>query len=185
MSWLRGDRAIRMVGAMAVVVALAATACGKSGGAGGGGGSTTTGGGPTTTGGGSANATVSATNVSGLGTVLVDSKGFTLYRLTGETASDIMCTGGCAQTWPPLEASGSPKAGQGASGKLGTVMRSDGISQVTYDDIPLYRYAADAKPGQANGEGVANVWFAVTPAGQSAKSGSGGGASTTSGGYYR
>jgi predicted lipoprotein with Yx(FWY)xxD motif len=185
MSWLRGDRAIRMVGAMAVVVALAATACGKSGGAGGGGGSTTTGGGPTRTAGGSANATIEAASVGSLGTVLVDSKGFTLYRLTGETASDIMCTGGCAQTWPPLEASGSPKAGQGATGKIGTVMRSDGITQVTYEGIPLYRYAADSEPGQANGEGVAGVWFAVTPAGESAKGGSSGGASPTGTGYYR
>jgi predicted lipoprotein with Yx(FWY)xxD motif len=190
MSGLRADRAFRMVGAMAVVLVLAATACGKSGGGGGsttnGGGSTTSGGGPTTTAGGSANATVSAENVGALGTVLVDSRGFTLYRLTGETASNIMCTGGCAQTWPPLEASGSPKAGQGATGKIGIVKRSDGITQVTYDGVPLYRYAADSKPGQANGEGVAGVWFAVTPAGESAKGGSaGGGMSPTGGGYNR
>jgi predicted lipoprotein with Yx(FWY)xxD motif len=129
---------------------------------------------------------VSAENVGALGTVLVDSRGFTLYRLTGETASNIMCTGGCAQTWPPLEASGSPKAGQGATGKIGIVKRSDGITQVTYDGVPLYRYAADSKPGQANGEGVAGVWFAVTPAGESAKGGSaGGGMSPTGGGYNR
>jgi predicted lipoprotein with Yx(FWY)xxD motif len=189
-------RAICMVGAMAVVLALAA-ACGKGEPGGGGsttiaggtttaGSPTTSGGGPTTSGGGSEKGTVRAENVGALGVVLVDSKGFTLYRLEGETASNIMCTGGCAQTWPPLKASGSPKAGQGATGKIGTVMRSDGITQVTYDGVPLYRYAADSQPGQANGEGVAGVWFAVTPAGESAKGGSaGGGMSPTGSGYYR
>jgi predicted lipoprotein with Yx(FWY)xxD motif len=185
MSWLRANRAIRMVGAMAVVLALAATACGKNYGSAGGGGSTTSGGGPATTGGGSANATVNAENVSSLGMVLVDSRGFTLYHLTGETPSDIMCTGSCAQTWPPLKAPGSPAAGSGATGKLGTVKRPDGITQVTYDGLVLYTYSGDSGPGQSNGEGVQGVWFAVTPAGQSAKSGSGGGASTTGGGYYR
>jgi predicted lipoprotein with Yx(FWY)xxD motif len=193
MKRFRATRAIRMVGAMAVVLALAATACGKKSEAGGGG-STTTGGGPATTaastatsGGGSAKGAVMAANVDGLGQVLVDAKGFTLYRLTGETPSNIMCSGGCAQTWPPLEASGSLTAGPGATGKLATVKRPDGITQVTYDDVPLYRYAADSKPGQTNGQGVAGVWFAVTPAGESAKAAAMGGSSpsSTEGGYYR
>src|SRR6266536_2880934 len=127
MSGLRPDRAFRMVGTAAVVLALVATACGKSGGAGAGEGTATTAGGAATTGGGSSNATIDAKNVSGLGMVLVDSRGFTLYRLTGETTTNIKCTGSCTGTWPPLEASGSPAGGSGATGTVATVKRPDGI----------------------------------------------------------
>jgi predicted lipoprotein with Yx(FWY)xxD motif len=184
MGGLRSDRTIRMVGAAVVVVALVATACGKSGGTGAGEGTATTAGGAATTGGGSSNATLDAKNVSGLGMVLVDSRGFTLYRLTGETTSNIMCTGSCTTTWPPLKASGSPAGGSGATGTIATIKRSDGITQVTYDGVPLYTFAGDSGPGQSNGEGIQGVWFAVTPAGQSAKGGSGGGGASPTGGGY-
>jgi len=170
MSSLLGRRIIRIAGAALAVLALVATACGKSGDTGSGG-STTEAGGQTTEGTG---ATVSAKNVNGLGMVLVDSRGFTLYRLTGETASNIMCNASCAATWPPLEASGTPKGGSGATGTLATTMRPDGTEQVTYQGVPLYTFAGDSGPGQSNGEGIQGVWFAVTPAGQSAKGGAGG-----------
>jgi predicted lipoprotein with Yx(FWY)xxD motif len=181
MGGFRADRGIRMAGAVAVLVALVATSCGKSGGAGSGG-TPTTPGAASTTAGSSGNSTIKAGNVSGLGMVLVDSQGFTLYRLTGETTSNFVCTGSCTTTWPPLEASGTPAGGPGATGTIGTTKRPDGITQVTYDDIPLYTFSGDSGPGQSNGEGIQGVWFAVTPAGQSAKGG-GGGASPTGGGY--
>jgi hypothetical protein len=67
------------------------------------------------------------------------------------------------------------------------VKRPDGVTQVTYDGLLLYTFSGDSGPGQSNGQGVQGVWFAVTPAGQSAKGGSGGGSEspTGGGGYYR
>ena len=178
------SRSVRMFGVAAVALALVTTACAKSGGASSGG--TTTGGGATTASGGGG-ATVKAANVSGLGTVLVNAKGFTLYHLEGETTSSLKCTGSCTGTWPPLTASGAPSGGSGATGTLSTFKRSDdGTTQVTYNGLPLYTFSGDSGPGQMNGEGIEGVWFAVTPAGQSAK-GTGGGPSptgTSGGGRY-
>ncbi len=181
MSGLPGQRVVRMTVAAVILLAFVATACGKSGGTGAGGSSPAGGVQPSATG-GSGNATLGAENVSGLGMVLVDSRGFTLYRLTGETTSNIMCTGSCATTWPPLVTSGNPTGGPGATGTVGTVKRPDGITQVTYDDVPLYTFSGDSGPGQSNGQGISGVWFAVTPDGQSAKGGAGG-ASPTGLGY--
>lgn len=172
-----------MAGVALVALALLASACGKDNGNGGGsGGGTTTAGGKATTGSGgsSSGATVKVANVGDLGMVLVDSRGFTLYHLEGETASKFVCTGGCADAWPPLEASGEPTAGDGATGDLGTAKRPDGATQVTYDGMPLYTFASDTAPGQANGQGVQGAWFALTPAGENASGGSMGG-----GGYGR
>jgi predicted lipoprotein with Yx(FWY)xxD motif len=175
-----------MAGGALVALALVAAACGKSNSpSSGGGGATTNGGGGATTnagggGGGGGSATVTAKKIGALGTVLVNSQGFTLYHLNGETASNIVCTASCVSLWPPLKASGTPTGGSGATGTLSTVMRPDGISQVTYDGMTLYTFSGDTQPGQANGEGIEGKWFAVTTAGKPAGSGSGG--STTGGG---
>jgi predicted lipoprotein with Yx(FWY)xxD motif len=176
---MSGLRARTSLLPIAAAIALALSACSKSGGTGAGGSTGAAEGGGNS--GGSAGAIV-AKSVDGLGTVLVDSKGFTLYHLEGETTSHFVCTGSCVATWPPLAASGTPTAGSGAAGKLGTVQRPDGTTQVTYDDLPLYTFSGDAAPGDSNGEGVQGVWFAVTPAGESAKAGSG--SSGGGGGYH-
>jgi predicted lipoprotein with Yx(FWY)xxD motif len=201
MNRLRTTSVIRMTGVVVVVLALLASACNKSndtssGGTTGGsttGGSTTGGSttspttGPTTgsTSGSGSKATVSAKNAGSLGMVLVDSRGFTLYHLTGESKSKITCTDQCVAAWPPLEASGTPSGGAGATGTLTTIMRPDGKSQVAYDGLPLYTFSGDTAPGQTNGQGIQGAWFAVTPAGEDAKGGSGGAndASPTGGGY--
>lgn len=180
---------IRLAAVGLVALALVASACGKSNDTGSGGtttgGSTTNGGGSTTGGttmGGasSSSATVATAKVGSLGTVLVDANGMTLYHLDGETASKFVCTGGCTSAWPPVQSAGTPNAGDGATGTLDTVMRPDGITQVTYDGLPLYTFSGDSKPGDANGQGVQGAWFAVTPDGKDAKA-SGGGGSTTGG----
>ncbi len=191
MQTLRTQGWIRMTGVALVAIALVASACGKSNSPSSGGGATTAGGGSTTGGGGSTSAagggaTVTAKNVGSLGMVLVDAKGFTLYRLDGETASKVMCTAACVQAWPPLKASGSPTGGSGATGTLSTAMRPDGISQVTYDGLLLYTFSGDTQPGQANGQGIEGKWFAVTPAGKNAgaSGGSTTGGGSTGGGRY-
>ena len=107
--------------------------------------------------------TVSGAAVGKLGTVLVDGAGRTLYRLTQETAGKIACTGGCAKVWPPVLKGTSLTLAKGLTGKLGTIPRPDKKLQVTYNGIPLYRYAGDTKRGTANGQGIGKVWFVVKP----------------------
>jgi predicted lipoprotein with Yx(FWY)xxD motif len=121
--------------------------------------------------------TVHAQQIAGVGSVLVDSKGFTLYVLGGETAASIKCTGSCATNWPPLTipSGARPTAGSGVSGKLGTVQRPDGSLQVTYNGMPLYTFVGDSGPGQATGQGVANFSIASATGGAAGASGSSGG----------
>ena len=112
--------------------------------------------------------------------VVTNAKGFTLYSFAPDTATTSKCSGPCAQIWPPL--TGPVTAAQGITGKLGTITRSDGSKQATYDGHPLYSYSADTAPGQANGNGInvdGGVWHEVTASGQAAPAGS----SNGGGGY--
>lgn len=110
-------------------------------------------------------AVVSLGNVSDLGMVLVDSSGMTLYDFHKDKGTTSACYGPCAQGWPPLITEGEPQAGNGASaGKLGTTERKDGTLQVTYAGHPLYAFAGDKKPGEANGNDISafgGEWYAL------------------------
>ena len=101
-----------------------------------------------------------------LGSFLVDQDGKTLYVFTVDTPEKSNCNGQCAAIWPPFTATYSPVAGEGVSGVVGMIQRSDGSRQVTYDGRPLYYYYKDLEPGQTNGQGVNGVWFVATPSGQ-------------------
>jgi predicted lipoprotein with Yx(FWY)xxD motif len=96
-------------------------------------------------------------------TVLTNTKGLTLYTLTGETNGRFICTGACLKAWPPLllAAAATPKGPV----KLGTIKRPEGKIQVTYRGMPVYTFSGDGAKGQANGEGLRDVgvWHAVTP----------------------
>lgn len=108
--------------------------------------------------------TVQTRTVSNIGTVLTGSDGKTLYVFDQDTPGASACNGGCATTWPPLTlASGNPVAPAGVGGSFGTISRSDGTRQVTYNDHPLYFFSADAQPGDAKGDGVGGVWHAAKP----------------------
>jgi len=118
-------------------------------------------------------------NISGV-TVLTNAKGFTLYWFAPDTSTKSNCNGSCAQIWPPVK--GAATAGAGVTGKLGTITRSDGSAQATYNGHPLYTYTADTAPGQANGNGInasGGVWHEVTASGSAAPASS---PSTSSGG---
>lgn len=99
----------------------------------------------------------------GLGTFLVDEKGMTLYLFTKDTPGVSNCSGSCLTAWPPLLTSDEPRADDGVTGKLGTITRDDGSLQVTYNDMPLYYYVTDVKPGDTTGQDVGGVWFVVAP----------------------
>jgi predicted lipoprotein with Yx(FWY)xxD motif len=99
-----------------------------------------------------------------LGTILT-SQGMTLYRFTKDEADVSNCYDQCAANWPPLLVSGGePTAGEGLTGQLGVIERTDGGQQVTYNGQPLYFYIKDSKFGDTTGQGVGDVWFVVNPA---------------------
>jgi len=98
--------------------------------------------------------------------VLTNSAGFTLYWFALDTSTTSKCTGSCATYWPPVK--GPATAGSGVTGTLGTITRSDGTTQVTYDGHPLYTYVGDTAPGQNKGNGLhlsGGVWHEVTVSG--------------------
>ena len=160
--------------ALTALVALVVAGCG-------GGGTTASTAPPKTTGGQAA--TVGASDA-GLGKILVDSTGRTLYQFEQDSGTKSVCTGACADAWPPLRAKGKPAVGSGAKASLvATTARSDGKPQVTYNGHPLYLFRGDHKPGDSNGQGstaFGGGWYALSPSGnevsaQPSNSGGGGG----------
>jgi predicted lipoprotein with Yx(FWY)xxD motif len=164
---------IPAAGALLLLAALAVAGCG-------GGGSSNASSSPPKTASGAA-ATVGVSN-EGLGKLLVNSKGRTLYMFTRDSGSMSECSGACAVNWPPLKATGKPTIGSGANASLiSTTSRAGGGKQVTYNGHPLYLFKGDSSPGDTNGQGLnafGGNWYAVTPAGDqitSQPSNSGGG----------
>lgn len=184
------NRTFPAVALVALAGLLAIAGCGSSNSYGGGSGSSTAtnegsssstyesrpGYGSESTGGGesSGSGAVSTGSASGVGTVLVDSNGMTLYYFEKDKGGKSACYGECASAWPPLTTTGSPKAMGGAeSSKLGTTKRSDGTTQVTYAGWPLYTYQGDSQPGEDNGtdsKAFGATWYPFHPSGERAGS---------------
>jgi plastocyanin/predicted lipoprotein with Yx(FWY)xxD motif len=100
-----------------------------------------------------------------LGEILTDAQGMTLYTFKNDKPGESTCVDVCAKTWPPLlvaKESDKPLLGQNVTGKLGVIERKDGAFQVTYNDMPLYYYAQDTKPGDTKGQAFKDLWYAVT-----------------------
>jgi predicted lipoprotein with Yx(FWY)xxD motif len=116
--------------------------------------------------------------------VLTNAKGFTVYWFGPYTSSTSNCNGSCATYWPPVK--GPAAAGPGVTGKLGTITRSDGTTQATYQGHPLYTYVSDTAPGQAKGNGLnvsGGVWHEVTVSGAAAPAAHSSQSSSSGGGY--
>ncbi len=97
---------------------------------------------------------VSLGEAAGVGQVLVDSEGMTLYYFQKDQkgSGKSKCEGSCAVAWPPLTTEGEPEAMKGVKATmLGTIERKDGSTQVTYAGWPLYTFVGDKKPGEDNG----------------------------------
>jgi predicted lipoprotein with Yx(FWY)xxD motif len=121
------------------------------------------------TGGGGA-PTAITTKSSKLGTIVAAGpKRLTVYMFEGDKGSTSSCSGECAAVWPPVTTSGKPQASGAALGaQLGTIARSGGTTQVTYNGHPLYYYAKDGDAGDAYGQGVNAFgagWYVLAPSG--------------------
>ena len=156
------NRRLRVLVALLAAAAAAAVvaACGSSGT-------------PSSSGGGSsAHAAAAAGSLKtakiGGATVLTNARGFTLYSFAPDTSTTSNCNGTCAQNWPPV--TGSVTAA-GVTGTFGTITRSDGSVQATFDGHPLYTFAGDTAPGQAKGNGLnvaGGLWHEITTSGTAA-----------------
>jgi predicted lipoprotein with Yx(FWY)xxD motif len=111
--------------------------------------------------------TVKTARVKGLGTILVNNKGFTLYMFVPDKQKRVTCKGACAVIWPPLKVKSGQKPTAGGLARkrlLGTYGRV-----VSYNKWPLYTYVTDTKPGQATGQALNNsggLWYVLSPRGQ-------------------
>src|SRR5690349_23435727 len=174
---LEAGNRLRMLLALPAIAAAAAVlaACSSSGtsSASGGSGSTSTSSPAAATAG-----SLKTTTIGGA-TVLTNATGFTLYSFAPDTPTKSNCIGACAQNWPPVQ---GPATASGVTGTFGTIKRSDGSAQATFDGHPLYTFTGDTAPGQAKGNGLnaaGGLWHEITTSGTapagSSSTGSGGG----------
>jgi predicted lipoprotein with Yx(FWY)xxD motif len=156
---------LRMLLALLAIAAAAAVlaACSSSGTSSAGGSGSTS----TSTPAAATTGNLKTTTIGGA-TVLTSAKGFTLYSFAPDTPTKSNCNGACAQFWPPVK---GPATASGVKGTFGTIKRSDGSTQATFDGHPLYTFAADTAPGQAKGNGLneqGGVWHEITTSGAAA-----------------
>jgi predicted lipoprotein with Yx(FWY)xxD motif len=111
--------------------------------------------------------------VSGLGRVIVDGRGYTVYILTKEGSKNLPCTdaSGCTKFWPDLslpDGTTSATAGNGLRSSLMGTQQANGETYPTYNGWLMYEYAQDNGPAQSNGQGIKNfggTWYALRPSG--------------------
>jgi predicted lipoprotein with Yx(FWY)xxD motif len=118
---------------------------------------------------GGSGATVITTASSSAGTFLTDGTGRAVYLWVKDAGGKSACSGACAGAWPPVTTTGAATAsGSAKASDLGTITRSDGSKQVTYDGHPLYYFEGDSGPGTATGQGSDGFgakWWLVSPSG--------------------
>ena len=124
---------------------------------------------------GASGGTVITTAKSSAGTFLTTGSGKAVYLWVKDTGDMSNCNGACAGAWPPVTTTATATAsGAAKASDIGTITRSDGTKQVTYDGHPLYYFSGDSGPGTASGQGsdaFGAKWWLVTPAGAAITSG--------------
>ena len=104
-----------------------------------------------------------------LGSVISDPDGFTLYLFVPDQRGTSTCDADCIESWPPVPSGDATAVSGSLDAKLiGSVTRPDGPPQLTYNGWPLYRFVGDTRPGDTNGHGQLNAWFALNSAGGAA-----------------
>jgi predicted lipoprotein with Yx(FWY)xxD motif len=162
-------------------VALFAAACGSSSSSTGGSGGASSA--PSSASSQASSSALKTTSIGGA-TVLTNAQGMTLYWFVPDTSTTSKCNSSCAKFWPPVK--GPATAGSGVTGTLGTITRSDGSMQATWNGHPLYTYVADTAPGQNKGNGLnasGGVWHEVTLSGAAPAASAQPSASSGGGGY--
>jgi predicted lipoprotein with Yx(FWY)xxD motif len=98
-----------------------------------------------------------------LGPILADAFGWTLYTYEKDSPGVTSCSGSCEKTWPPLlvPAGTTPNGPSQLPGKVGLIKRQDGSVQVTYNQLPLYRYSGDASATDTRGENLDGEWGVI------------------------
>ena len=103
---------------------------------------------------------------SGLGPILTDQDGRTLYAFTQDKDGTGDCIDECIATWPALAGRQAATAGTGVDAALlSQITQAEGTVQATYNNWPLYYYVGDSGPGDVDGQDVDGVWFVVRPDG--------------------
>jgi len=152
--------------AVGLVVAACASSSGTNAGSGGGSSST-----PPATG------QVLAAAHTGLGTILVDGSGRTVYEFAADKPGVSNCTGSCLQYWPVVTPPATlPASVPGVDATIGEITRSDGMKQVTVNGWPVYRYYKDTKAGATGGQGTninGGYWWVLSPSGSLIKTAAG------------
>lgn len=105
------------------------------------------------------------------GAFLTDAEGRALYMFKADSQGETTCYDACAEAWPPLTTRGEPVAADPnvQEDLIGTIERTDGTTQVTYDGWPLYYYVRDTGPGDVEGQDVMGFgaeWYLVSPQGK-------------------
>lgn len=118
-----------------------------------------------------ASVSVSTRSVAGLGVVLVNSSGRTLYMFVPDKQKAVTCFTTCAKIWPPLKLPTGAKtvaAGSAKASLLGSDADKAGGRVVTYNGWPLYTYLGDTKAGVATGQALnvnGGLWYVLAPSG--------------------
>ena len=108
---------------------------------------------------------------SSAGNIVVDAKGISVYFFTKDVkdSGTSACTGACLTAWPPVTSTSATPAAEGVTGTVGTITTPDGAKQLTLNGLPLYYFEKDKNPGDVLGQGVNDVWYLATPAGEMIK----------------
>ena len=162
--WLRALASSRVMAVVPLAALLLAAGCGSSP-------QSPSSAGGTSSASGGPRVTVMARSVTGVGTVLVTSAGYTLYMFVPDRRRAVTCTGLCTSYWPPLKLPSGDAVGVGPgvnASLLGSDPDPGGGRVVTYNGWPLYTYASDIQPGQATGQGIdlnGGKWYVMRPSG--------------------